>query len=39
VIGRLGSRADLADTLVAVTGDMLPARELLHPRFLSALVR
>ena len=39
VIGRLGSRASLADTLVGVTGDILPARELLHPRFLSELVR
>jgi len=37
-IARLGSRAGLADTLVGVTGDLLPAHALLHPRFLSRLV-
>ncbi len=37
-IARLGAEGEVADTLVGVTGDILPARELLHPRFLSRLV-
>jgi hypothetical protein len=39
VIARLGTRPGLADTLVGVTGDLFPARALLHPRFLARVVR
>jgi len=35
----LASRRDLADTLVAVTGDVVPHATVLHPRFALALVR
>jgi flavin-dependent dehydrogenase len=37
-IAQLGSRSGAADTLISVTGDILPAGHLLHPRFLSRLV-
>lgn len=37
-IARLGAEGEVADTLIGVTGDILPARMLLHPRFLSRLV-
>jgi hypothetical protein len=36
-VGRLGRRG-LADTLVGVTGAVLPAREVLRPGFLAAMV-
>lgn len=34
----LSSRRDLADLLVGVTGDFVPAREVLHPRYVLALI-
>ena len=35
----LASRKDMADLLVGVTGDFVPAREVLHPRYLFELFR
>jgi flavin-dependent dehydrogenase len=35
----LARRSDLADTLVAVTGDVVPAAELVRPRFLLDFLR
>ncbi|MFN8559796.1 MAG: hypothetical protein U0531_21430 [Dehalococcoidia bacterium] len=36
-VRRLGSSPMMADTLVGVTGDVLPARRVLSPRFLARL--
>ena len=33
-VGRLGRRAGMADTLIGVTGDFVPARQVLNPLFL-----
>ncbi len=35
----LATRKDMADLLVGVTGDFVPAREVLHPRYLMNLFR
>jgi flavin-dependent dehydrogenase len=34
-VGRLGRRAGMADTLIGVTGDFVPARRVLNPLFLA----
>ena len=34
----LGARKDMADLFVGVTGDFVPPREVLHPRFLARLL-
>ncbi len=34
----LGARRDMADLLVGVTGDIVPAREVLRPGFLLKLL-
>ena len=37
-VGRLGRRAGMADTLIGVTGDFLPARRVLNPLFLARML-
>ncbi len=37
-VGRLGSRAGMADTMIGVTGEFVPARAVLHPAFLARMV-
>lgn len=37
-VRRLGERAGMADTLVGVTGDFVPARAVLNPLFLARMV-
>jgi flavin-dependent dehydrogenase len=37
-VGRLGSRAGMADTLVGVTGAFVPARAVLNPVFLARML-
>jgi menaquinone-9 beta-reductase len=37
-VGRLGRRAAMAHTLIGVTGDFVPAREVLNPRFLARML-
>ena len=37
-VGRLGRRAGMADTLVGVTGDFVPARRVLNPLFLARML-
>src|SRR6185437_13807384 len=37
-VGRLGRRAGMAHTLIGVTGDFVPAREVLNPRFLARML-
>lgn len=37
-VDRLGRRGDMAHTLLGVTGDFLPARRVLNPLFISAMV-
>jgi flavin-dependent dehydrogenase len=37
-VGRLGRRPGMADTLIGVTGDFLPARRVLNPRFLTRMI-
>lgn len=37
-VGRLGRRAGMADTLIGVTGDFIPARAVLNPLFLARMV-
>jgi flavin-dependent dehydrogenase len=37
-VGRMGSRAGMADTLIGVTGDFVPARAVLNPLFLARMV-
>ena len=37
-VGRLGRRAGMADTLIGVTGDFVPAREVLNPIFLARML-
>jgi 2-polyprenyl-6-methoxyphenol hydroxylase-like FAD-dependent oxidoreductase len=38
VVGRLGRRAGMADTLIGVTGDFVPARRVLNPLFLARML-
>jgi len=37
-VGRLGRRAGMADTLIGVTGDFIPARQILNPLFLARML-
>ena len=37
-VERLGRRAGMADTLVGVTGDFLPAGRVLNPLFLARML-
>jgi len=37
-VGRLGHRAGMADTLIGVTGDFVPARRVLNPLFLTRMI-
>jgi menaquinone-9 beta-reductase len=37
-VARLGRRAGMAHTLIGVTGDFVPAREVLNPRFLARML-
>jgi menaquinone-9 beta-reductase len=37
-VGRLGRRAGMADTLIGVTGDFVPARRVLNPVFLARMI-
>jgi flavin-dependent dehydrogenase len=37
-VGRLGRRPGMAHTLIGVTGDFVPAREVLNPLFLARMV-
>lgn len=37
-VGRIGRRAGMADTLVGVTGDFVPARRVLSPLFLARML-
>ena len=37
-VARLGRRAGMADTLVGVTGDFVPARRVLNPVFLARML-
>ncbi len=37
-VARLGRRGSMADTLIGVTGDFVPAREVLNPLFLARMV-
>ncbi|HEY4649315.1 MAG TPA: hypothetical protein VIG95_09400, partial [Gemmatimonadales bacterium] len=37
-VARLGRRAGMADTLIGVTGDFVPAREVLNPIFLGRMI-
>lgn len=37
-VARLGCRPGMAHTLIGVTGDFVPAREVLNPRFLARMV-
>ena len=37
-VGRLGRRPGMADTLIGVTGDFVPARAVLNPVFLARMV-
>ena len=37
-VGRLGRRAGMADTLIGVTGDFVPARRVLNPLFLTRMI-
>jgi len=37
-VERLGRRAGMADTLIGVTGDFLPARRVLNPLFLARML-
>jgi hypothetical protein len=37
-VARLGRRAGMADTLVGVTGDLVPARRVLNPVFLARML-
>ena len=37
-VGRLGRRAGMADTLIGVTGDFVPARRVLNPLFLARMI-
>jgi len=37
-VGRLGRRAGMADTLIGVTGDYVPARRVLNPLFLARMI-
>ena len=37
-VGRLGRRPGMADTLIGVTGDFVPARAVLNPYFLARMV-
>jgi hypothetical protein len=38
IVGRLGRRPAMAHTLIGVTGDFVPARAVLDPRFLARLL-
>ena len=37
-VGRLGRRPEMAHTLIGVTGDFVPARRVLNPRFLTRMM-
>jgi hypothetical protein len=37
-VARLGRREGMADTLIGVTGDFVPAREVLNPIFLGRMI-
>ena len=37
-VGRLGRKAGMADTLIGVTADLLPARRVLNPLFLARML-
>src|SRR6185503_19086696 len=37
-VERLGRRAGMADTLIGVTGDFVPARHVLNPLFLARMI-
>jgi flavin-dependent dehydrogenase len=37
-VARLGRREGMADTLIGVTGDFVPAREVLNPLFLARMI-
>jgi hypothetical protein len=37
-VGRLGRRAGMADLLIGVTGDFVPARRVLNPLFLTRMI-
>jgi flavin-dependent dehydrogenase len=37
-VARLGRRAGMADTLIGVTGDFVPARQVLNPLFLARMI-
>jgi flavin-dependent dehydrogenase len=37
-VARLGRRAGMADTLIGVTGDFVPARRVLNPLFLARMI-
>jgi menaquinone-9 beta-reductase len=37
-VGRLGRRAGMADTLIGVTADFVPARRVLNPLFLARMI-
>jgi menaquinone-9 beta-reductase len=37
-VARLGRRAGMADTLIGVTGDFVPARHVLNPLFLARMI-
>jgi hypothetical protein len=37
-VARLGRRGHMAHTLIGVTGDFVPAREVLNPLFLARMV-
>jgi hypothetical protein len=37
-VARLGRRGTMAHTLIGVTGDFVPAREVLNPLFLARMV-
>ena len=37
-VARLGRRAGMADTLIGVTGDFVPARRVLNPLFLARML-
>ena len=37
-VARLGRRGSMAHTLIGVTGDFVPAREVLNPLFLARMV-
>jgi hypothetical protein len=37
-VARLGRRRGMADTLIGVTGDFVPAHEVLNPVFLARML-